>query len=228
MGSETCRAIDDDPELQLEARVGRSDELSVLSDTDVEVAVDFTTPEAVAANVLWCLDHRIHAVVGTTGLTEEQLDSISARSRETGANVLVAPNFSVGAVAMMVLAARAAPHFRRAEIVERHHDNKRDAPSGTSLRTAALINAARSTPWDAAPETSGARGAEAGGVRIHSLRMPGSVAHQEVLLGSPGETLTIRHDSLDRSSFMPGVILAVKKVGSLPGVTVGLENLLEI
>ncbi|MBA3431709.1 MAG: 4-hydroxy-tetrahydrodipicolinate reductase [Actinobacteria bacterium] len=232
MGSEACQAIDGDRELRLAARVNRSDNLSLLADAGAEVALDFTTPDAVAPNVRWCVDHGIHVVVGTTGLTDDDLDDIAAKSKDRGVSVFVAPNFAMGAVLMMVLAAHAAPYFRRAEIIERHHENKRDRPSGTSLRTAALMNTARSQAWSVEPDSrellEGVGGGDAGGVRVHSVRMPGSVAHQEVILGSPGETLTIRHDSIDRTSFMPGVILALKKVRSLSGLTIGLEHLLEI
>jgi 4-hydroxy-tetrahydrodipicolinate reductase len=227
MGAETCRAVDADDELTLVARVGRDDDLDLLVDSGAQVAVDFTTPEAVANNVRFCLAHGIHAVVGTTGLSPADLADIGRRAGGRSPNVLVAPNFAVGAVLMMRFAAEAAPFFERAEIVERHHERKRDAPSGTALRTAGLMNEARARPWAAEERGPAAsRGQDADGVRLHALRLPGSVAHQEVLLGSSGETLTIRHDSLDRSSFMPGVVRAIKSVGSLDGLTIGLEHLL--
>jgi 4-hydroxy-tetrahydrodipicolinate reductase len=194
--------------------------------------VDFTTPDSVRTNVDFCLDHGIHVVVGTTGLTEDDLADIDARAASSDANAFVAPNFALGAVLMMRFAAQAAPFFDTAEIVERHHEKKLDAPSGTALRTAALMNQGRGAEWaelaDSKETLAGSRGGDASGVRIHSLRVAGSVAHQEVVLGSAGETLTIRHDSLDRSSFMPGVVLAVKKVASLDGLTVGLEKLLDL
>jgi 4-hydroxy-tetrahydrodipicolinate reductase len=197
-----------------------------------DVAVDFTAPDTVADNVSFCLDNGIHVVVGTTGLTDADLDAIEATASKARANAFVAPNFALGAVLMMTFAAQAAPYFDSAEIVERHHENKRDAPSGTALRTAALMNDARSREWpptaDSTESLPGSRGGDASGVRIHSLRVRGSVAHQEVVLGSAGETLTIRHDSLDRSSFMPGVLLAIKKVQTLDGLTVGLEKLLSL
>jgi 4-hydroxy-tetrahydrodipicolinate reductase len=195
------------------------------------VAVDFTTPEAVKDNVRYCIDRGIHVVVGTTGLTEDDFAELKTWADGSKANVFVAPNFAVGAVLMMGFAAAAARHFETAEIVERHHEKKLDAPSGTAVRTARLMSEERGRPWSlpATQKAAGdARGRDLEGVRIHSLRVPGSVAHQEVILGAPGETLTIRHDSLDRSSFMPGVLLAVKKVGSLPGLTVGLERLLDL
>ena len=230
MGAEVCRAVEADPDLELAARVERESSLDVLVRNRVEVAVDFTTPASVKDNVAFCIEHGIHAVVGTTGLSAEDLDEIDQRARTSAANVFVAPNFAIGAVLMMRFAAQAARHFDRAEIVERHHEKKVDSPSGTALRTASLMNEARPQGWARATQDNEAlprsRGVDAAGIRIHSLRVPGSVAHQEVILGSKGETLTIRHDSVDRSCFMPGVLLAVKNVGSSRGLTVGLENLL--
>ncbi len=227
MGSLVCRAVEDDADLDLVARLHRADPLDLLTDNGAEAAVDFTVPDAVRGNVMWCLKNDVHAVVGTSGLSSSDLGDIERAARSSAARVLVAPNFALGAVLMMVFAQRAARYFGRAEIVERHHDKKLDAPSGTSLRTAALM-AAEHVGVAAAPgEAEGlpaARGGDAGGIRIHSLRLPGSVAHQEVVLGGVGETLTIRHDSVDRSSFMPGVLMGLKKVGSLEGLTVGLEN----
>jgi 4-hydroxy-tetrahydrodipicolinate reductase len=232
MGSTVCDAVSSDADLELVARVDVDDSLDELVAAGAEVAVDFTTPQTVTDDVRFCLANGIHVVVGTTGLSDADLGEIETAARDSDANAFVAPNFALGAVLMMTFAAQAAPYFDSAEIVERHHENKLDAPSGTSLRTAELMNDARTKEWPApagSKETlDGSRGGDAGGVRIHSLRVRGSVAHQEVVLGSPGETLTIRHDSLDRSSFMPGVLLAVKKVASLEGLTVGLENLLEL
>jgi 4-hydroxy-tetrahydrodipicolinate reductase len=232
MGSEVCRAIDADDELELVAKVDEDDPLDALKESGAEVAVDFTTPDSVKENVKWCLDNGIHAVVGTTGLTQHDLADINGWARSGEANCFVAPNFALGAVLMMSFAAQAAPYFATAEIVERHHEKKLDAPSGTALRTAELMNDSRRAPWtapDSENETLGhVRGGNVDGLRIHSMRVPGSVAHQEVVLGAPGETLTIRHDSLERASFMPGVVLAVKKVGSLDGLTVGLEQLLDL
>jgi 4-hydroxy-tetrahydrodipicolinate reductase len=233
MGSTTCSAVTSDDALELVARVGRDDSLEVLAAEEANVAVDFTTPDAVKSNVLWCVERGVNVVVGTTGLSADDLQEIDdacRRGPERPRSVFVAPNFAVGAVLMMKLAALAAPYFVRAEIVERHHENKLDAPSGTALRTAAKMNEARLHDWLAAggeAEVPGSRGGDVSGIAIHSLRLPGSVAHQEVILGGPGETLTIRHDSIDRSSFMPGVILAVKRVAELTGVTVGLEQLLD-
>ena len=232
MGSEVCRAISDDPDLDLVARVDIDDSPQAMVDAGAEVAVDFTAPNAVKDNIRFCLDNGIHAVVGTTGLSEADRDEIGKWADGASSNVFIAPNFAIGAVLMMQFAARAAAHFETAEIVERHHERKLDAPSGTALRTAELMNDARDEEWKSPASTTeslqGSRGGEVGGIHIHSLRVPGSVAHQEVVLGTAGETLTIRHDSLERSSFMPGVLLAVKKVASRPGLTVGLEHVLDL
>lgn len=230
MGSETCRAVDADPELDLVARVGRDDPLESLVSARAQVAVEFTTPDSVKDNVRFCLSHGIHCVVGATGLSDADLEDV--RGWTGAANAFVAPNFALGAVLMMAFAASAARHFDTAEIVERHHERKLDAPSGTALRTARLMNDARGgRPWvskQGSETVPGSRGGDAAGVRVHSLRVPGSVAHQEVVLGAPGETLTIRHDSIDRTSFMPGVVLATKRVAELDGLVVGLENLLDL
>jgi 4-hydroxy-tetrahydrodipicolinate reductase len=232
MGSEACRAIEADTDVVLVATVGRGDALDDLVEAQAEVAVDFTTPAAVKDNVAFYLGHDIHAVVGTSGLGPDDLADIERWAHSSRANAFVAPNFAIGAVLMMRFAAWAAPYFGRAEIVERHHDRKLDAPSSTAVRTAELMEQARTAPWARAPEATeslaGSRGGEAGAVRIHSLRLPGSVAHQEVILGGPGETLTIRHDSADRASFMPGVLLAIKRVAASDDLTVGLERLLEL
>jgi 4-hydroxy-tetrahydrodipicolinate reductase len=214
MGSEVCGAVRADPELELVAEVTGPSNLDSLEGADV--AVEFTGPASVKENVLYCLERRVHAVVGATGLSREDLEDIARVAKQTGANAFIAPNFALGAVLMMRFAAEAALHYERAEIVERHHDKKLDAPSGTALRTARLMAGARQ-----------AAGLEERDIPIHSVRLPGLVAHQEVVFGADGETLTIKHDSLDRASFMPGVLLAVKRVASLPPLTVGLEHLLE-
>ena len=231
MGSEVCRAVEAADGLELAARVGRADSLELLSRSQVRVAVEFTTPRSALDNILFCVERGMHVVVGTTGLAPEGLERLQGATKESGARVFVAPNFAIGAVLMMRFAALAAPYFERAEIIERHHAAKLDAPSGTALRTAALMNEARLRDWGALAESTetvpGSRGGDVSGIRVHSLRMEGSVAHQEVVLGGPGQTLTIRHDSLDRSSFMPGVVLAIKRVAQLDGVTVGLEHLLD-
>ena len=231
MGSQVCGTVEADDELELVARIDQDDSLDALAESGAQVAVDFTTPAVVKDNIRACLETGVHAVVGTTGLTADDLEEISGWTSSLQANVFVAPNFAIGAVLMMRFAQQAAPYFSTAEIVERHHTKKLDAPSGTSLRTAELMNEARSEPWEKTSDAGAAataRGGDHGGVRIHSLRVAGSVAHQDVVFGGQGETLTIRHDSLDRSSFMPGVVLAVKKVSSIDGLVVGLENLLDI
>jgi len=232
MGVEVCMAVEADDDLELVARIGRADSLETLVSSGAEVAVEFSTPDTVKDNAAFCLRNGIDTVIGTTGLTSSDLDELRALAKEHDAKCFVAPNFAVGAVLMMLFAAEASPYFDSVEIVERHEKEKLDAPSGTSLRTADLINAARSEAWDAPTSgretVTGARGGDVDGVRIHSLRTSGSVAHQEVILGTLGQTLTIRHDSLDRSSFMPGVLLAIKGVGSLEDLTVGLERLLDL
>ena len=226
MGATVCDAVDGDDELELVARVDEDDPIQALVDAGAQVAVDFTTPAAVKDNVVFCLDNGIHAVVGTTGLTDEDLDDI--RSRTGKANAFIAPNFALGAVLMMHFAAQAARYYEHREIIERHHEKKLDAPSGTALRTAALMAEASKPTGEDPTEAPQSRGLGEPGGWIHSVRLPGSVAHQEVIFGAPGETLTIRHDSIDRVSFMPGVLLAVKRVGDLDGLTVGLENLLDL
>ncbi|HYI44373.1 MAG TPA: 4-hydroxy-tetrahydrodipicolinate reductase [Actinomycetota bacterium] len=232
MGATVCDAVDSDNELELVARVDLDDSLDQLVESHAEVVVDFTTPDAVKDNIKFCLENGIHAVVGTTGISEGDLKDVAGWAAAGDANAFIAPNFAIGAVLMMRFASEAAPYFDNAEIIERHHENKLDAPSGTALRTASLMNESRGKSWSQLAKGSeslaGSRGGESDGVRIHSVRVPGSVAHQEVIFGTLGETLTIRHDSLDRSSFMPGVVLAVKKVGSLDGLVVGLENLLDL
>ena len=229
MGTAVCDSVERSGDLELVARVDGRDARQTAVDSTAEVAVDFTTPSAVKDNVRFCLDNEIHVVVGTTGLNEGDLDDIRAWAQSGTANAFVAPNFAIGAVLMMTFAARAAPYFENAEIIERHHERKIDAPSGTARRTAVLMNAARSRPWARErPDQTPWQGGDEEGIHIHSVRLPGSVAHQEVILGSPGQTLTIRHDSIDRSSFMPGVLLAIRSVGDRPGLTVGLEELLQL
>jgi 4-hydroxy-tetrahydrodipicolinate reductase len=231
MGSTTCRAVEDDPDVELVAALDAEDSREAVLDAGADVCVDFTQPQSVKANVSWLLRAGVHAVVGTTGLSDGDLDDLAALTGP--ANCLVAPNFAVGAVLMMAFARQAAAHLPHVEIIELHHDRKVDAPSGTALRTAALIAGARAadsrrtTAVDVpGPHGHPARGHVEGDVPIHSVRLPGLVAHQSVVFGGTGETLTIRHDSIDRSSFMPGVLLAVKAVPTRPGLTVGLEHLL--
>ena len=233
MGSETCRAVDAAEDLDLVAMVEAGDWLFGVADAGAQVVVDFTSPAVVLDNIRWCIDQGIHCVVGTTGFDAERLATVQRWVDEApGVGVVIAPNFAVGAVLTMRFAAIAARFFESVEIIELHHPNKVDAPSGTASRTASLVAAARAEaglgtmPDATATALEGARGARVDGVPVHSVRLAGLVAHQEVLLGTTGETLTLRHDSYDRVSFMPGVLLAVRSVASRPGLTVGLESLL--
>jgi 4-hydroxy-tetrahydrodipicolinate reductase len=235
MGTQVCGAVEAAEDCELVAALDLGDELGRLTESGAQVVVDFTRPDAVMDNLGWCIGHGIHAVVGTTGFDDERLDSLRAQlaaAPEVG--VLVAPNFSIGAVLMMRFAAQAARFYESVEIVELHHPDKVDAPSGTARRTAELIAAARAeagrppVPDATTEELPGARGAEVGGIRVHGLRLRGLIAHQEVLFGDLGETLTIRHDSLDRESFMAGVLLGVRRVTGTPGLTVGLEHFLDL
>lgn len=228
MGRTVCAAVEAADDLVLSARIDLGDALPDAGDCDV--VVDFTSPEVVMGTLAHCVPAGIHVVVGTSGFDADRLaevGSLLAGHPEVG--VLVAPNFSIGAVLMMRFAATAAPFFESVEIVELHHPDKVDAPSGTAVRTAEMVTAARSgrpSPDATTSALDGARGAVVDGVTVHSVRLRGLVAHQEVLLGGVGETLTIRHDSLDRASFMPGVLLGVRKVGEHPGLTVGLDAFL--
>jgi 4-hydroxy-tetrahydrodipicolinate reductase len=231
VGSEVCRAVERADDLVLVAGLGSADSREALGVADV--VVDFTRPDVVMDNLRWCISHGLHCVVGTTGFDEPRLDELRrALADAPGVGVLVAPNFSVGAALMVRFAATAAPHYESVEIVEMHHPDKADAPSGTSRRTAERVAAARrdaglgSMPDATSTGLPGARGAEVDGVHVHAVRARGLVAHQEVLFGGPGETLTIRHDSMDRASFTPGVLLAVRAVGERPGLTVGIDELL--
>jgi 4-hydroxy-tetrahydrodipicolinate reductase len=235
MGSETCRAVDAAEDLDLVAMVEAGDWLFGVADAAAQVVVDFTSPDVVLENIRWCIDEGIHCVVGTTGFDAERVATVQRWVDEApGVGVVIAPNFAVGAVLMMRFAQVAARFFESAEVIELHHPSKVDAPSGTARRTAALVAAARAAAGlGAAPDATktalaGARGATVDGVPVHSVRLAGLVAHQEVLLGTTGETLTLRHDSYDRVSFMPGVLLAVRSVSARPGLTVGLEDLLEL
>ena len=234
MGAEVCRAVTASGDLELVARLDVGDSLQQLVDSDAQVVVDFTVPDAVMPTLAFCIEHGIHTVVGTSGFDEAKfavLRRLLADAAPTGC--LVAANFGIGAVLMMKFAVAAAPYFESVEIVELHHPNKIDAPSGTAAATARRIAAARREagvpPAPDATTTAlpGARGADVEGVPVHAVRLRGMLAHQEVLLGTAGEVLTIRHDSLDRQSFMPGVLLAVRAVPSLPGLTVGIEGLLD-
>ena len=233
VGSEVCRAVEGAEDLELAAAVDAGDSLDALR--AAEVVVDFTHPDVVMDHLRWCVGHGLHCVVGTTGFDEARLaDLRTALAAAPQVGILVAPNFSIGAVLMMRFAAAAAPFYESVEIVELHHPDKADAPSGTSRRTAEVVAAARRTagvgPMPDATSTGldGARGADVEGVRIHAVRARGLVAHQEVILGGQGETLTIRHDSMDRASFTPGVLTAVRAIADHPGLTVGLEHLLDL
>ncbi len=242
MGTAVCDAVTSDPALELVAAVdpGRAGEhvggLTIAATADAlleagaEVAVDFTVLAAARENLRWCADHGVHAVVGTTGFSPADLDDFRARFGAGGANAVIAPNFAIGAVLMMRFAELAAPWFETAEIIELHHDQKADAPSGTAMLTAERM-AAASADWADDPTKTvvveGARGGMGpGSIHVHSVRLRGLVAHQEVLLGTTGQTLTIRHDSIERTSFMPGVLVAVKAVADRPGLTIGLDPLL--
>ncbi|KUP98488.1 dihydrodipicolinate reductase [Thermobifida cellulosilytica TB100] len=232
MGSEVVKAVEAAEDTELVAGIDSADERDKVLGADV--VVDFTHPDVVMDNLRWLVDHGIHAVVGTSGFDEGKLAEVRGLlDARPGPNVLIAPNFGIAAVLMMNFAAKAAPYFESAEIVELHHPKKADAPSGTAYRTAELIGAARAeaglapAPDATTSELPGARGAQVAGVRVHALRITGMIAHQEVVFGTHGETLTIRHDSMNRESFMPGVLLGVRRVASLPDrLTVGLESLL--
>jgi 4-hydroxy-tetrahydrodipicolinate reductase len=240
VGRVVCEAVEAAEDMELVAAVDQDDDIEALVTSGAEAVVDFTRPDVVMDNLEFCIDHGIHAVVGTTGFDEGRLDQVREwlsgfdrlNQREVG--VLVAPNFSIGAILMMRFAAEAARFYESVEIVELHHPDKVDAPSGTARRTAELVAAARREAGLAAPPDAtstgleGARGAVVDGIHVHGLRVRGLVAHQEVVLGGVGETLTIRHDSLDRASFTPGVLLGLRRVASSPGLTVGLEAFLDL
>lgn len=229
MGAEVVRAVEAADDLSLAGAFDVEDELDL---SGADVAVDFTHPDAVMRNLRACVEAGVHAVVGTTGFDEARLAELRDLLQGKDLGILIAPNFGIAAVLMMQFAAQAAPWFESVEIVELHHARKADAPSGTARRTAELVAAARTgmAPMPDATTTSldGARGADVDGVRVHAVRLAGLVAHQEVILSGAGESLTIRHDSYDRASFMPGVLLGVRQIASRPGLTVGLEHLLDL
>jgi len=252
MGQTVCRTVLDDPELILAGAVdvvsaGKdigevldNDDLNIqISDNlaqainkiEPDVVVDFTHPGAVMNNIVTCLNRNTNMVVGTTGITEQNLEEIESLLKTSDSNIFIAPNFAIGAVLMMKFSEIAARHFNSVEIIELHHDKKADAPSGTALKTAEIIAESAGIPLKSAGSkeaVKGARGGEFKGIRVHSVRLPGFVAHQEVIFGGLGQTLTIRHDSIDRSSFMPGVVVAIKNVGKKKGLTYGLDKLLEL
>ncbi len=235
MGTEAVKAVTDAPDLELVAALGRHDPLDTLLTAGAQIIIDLSVPDATETNVRFAVEHGMHAVVGTTGWTAEKLDALrSLLVKHPGTGVLIAPNFAIGSVLASSFAARAAKYFESVEIVELHHPRKVDAPSGTAVRTAQLIAAARAqagTP--PAPDATqnlldGARGATVDGIPVHSVRLAGLTAHQEVLFGGFGEQLTIRHDSFNQASFMPGVLIGVRTVASRPGLTVGLDGYLDL
>ncbi|MFJ8628760.1 4-hydroxy-tetrahydrodipicolinate reductase [Kitasatospora sp. NPDC093550] len=235
IGSEAVKAVEAAPDLELVAALGRGSALEELSASGAQVAVELTHPDSVMGNLDYCVHHGIHVVTGTTGWTDERLATVRGwldRAPELG--LLIAPNFSIGAILGMKFSQVAAKYFESVEVVELHHDRKADAPSGTATRTAQLIAAARAEagrPPQQDPTTHslpGARGADVDGVPVHAVRLRGLLAHQQVMFGDTGETLTIRHDSLHHSSFMPGILLGVRKVVETPGLTFGLEHFLDL
>ena len=230
MGSEVVKAVNEASDLELVAALDLGDSLDALVSNGAQVVVDFTTPDSVMANLEFLISKNINAVIGTTGFDDARITKIKSLLASSKSGVLIAPNFAIGAVLMMEFATKAAKYFESAEIIELHHPNKVDAPSGTAARTADLMSKARKeaglAPMPDATTSSldGARGATVGDIPVHSVRVRGRVAHQEVLLGGIGETLSIRHDSIDRVGFMPGVLLGVRQVVTHPGLTFGLEN----
>jgi len=230
MGSEVVKAVNEATDLELVAALDLGDSLDALVANGAQVVVDFTTPDSVMANLEFLIGNNINAVIGTTGFDDSRIAKIKSLLSSSKSGVLIAPNFAIGAVLMMEFATKAAKYFESAEIIELHHPNKVDAPSGTAARTAELMSKSRKeaglAPMPDATSTSldGARGATVGDIPVHSVRLRGLVAHQEVLLGGIGETLSIRHDSIDRVGFMPGVLLGVRQVVTHPGLTFGLEN----
>jgi 4-hydroxy-tetrahydrodipicolinate reductase len=235
VGREVCAAVEASDDMDLVARIDAGDDIEELARSGAEAVVDFTHPDVVMDNLRWCIAHGVHAVVGTTGFDEDRLADLRSELGDgPRSGVLIAPNFSIGAILMMRFAVEAARFYDSAEIVELHHPDKADAPSGTARRTAEMIAAARrdaglgAMPDATSTALDGARGADVDGVRVHGLRIRGMVAHQEVVLGAPGETLTIRHDSLDRVSFTPGVLLGLRRIRERPGLTVGLEEFLDL
>lgn len=233
MGSESVRAINAAPGLEVVAEIDKGDALDLITTSGAEVALDFTQPDVALGNVTWCIEHGVHVVVGTSGFGDERIETVRALLGDAPTTgVLIVPNFSIGAILMMRFAETAAPFFESIEVVEMHHPDKVDAPSGTAVRTAELMAAARaaagSAPLPDATTTDpdGARGASVGGIPVHALRARGFIASQEIVFGAGGELFTIRHDSNDRVSFMPGVVAAVGAVAARPGVTVGLDTVL--
>lgn len=235
MGAEVVAAVSNATDLELVASLDEGHDLSTLTATGVQVVVDFTNPHVVMDNLRFCIANGIHVVVGTSGFTSDKISELESLASEApSVGVLIAPNFGIAAVLMMRFATQAARYFESAEIIELHHPNKIDAPSGTARRTAELIGQARRAagcepmPDATTEEMPGARGANIEGVHVHAARVLGMIAHQEVIFGAAGEVLTIRHDSMNRESFMPGVLLSVRKIRDHPGLTVGLEHFMEL
>jgi 4-hydroxy-tetrahydrodipicolinate reductase len=233
VGATMVHAVESADDLTFTVGVDVGDPLTLFVDSQTDVIIDFTHPDVVMDNLKFLIDNGIHAVVGTTGFTDERLNQVNAwLARKPDVAVLIAPNFAIGAVLSMHFAQQAARYFESVEVIELHHPQKADAPSGTAARTARLIAEARKglppNPDATSTGLDGARGADVDGIPVHSVRLAGLVAHQEVLFGTKGETLTIRHDSLDRTSFVPGVLLAVRTLGEHPGLTVGIEPLLDL
>ncbi len=233
VGTAMSAAVRAAADLELSAEVDAGDPLALLTDAGTEAGLDFTHPDVVMDNLKFLVDNGIHAVVGTTGFTDDRIAQVSDwLAASPGVGVLIAPNFAIGAVLSMYFAQKAAPYFESAEVIELHHPQKADAPSGTATRTARLIAQARKglppNPDATSTGLPGARGADVDGIPVHSVRVTGLVAHQEVLFGTMGETLTIRHDSIDRTSFVPGVLLAVRAIARRPGLTIGIEPLLDL
>jgi 4-hydroxy-tetrahydrodipicolinate reductase len=235
VGREVCLAVQDAADMELVAALDADDEIDGLVTSGAQAVVDFTHPDVVMDNLEFCIDHGLHCVVGTTGFDDERLSQLESwLGDRPPCGVLIAPNFSIGAILMMRFAQEAAPFYESVEIVEMHHPDKADAPSGTARRTAQLVAKAREradrgpVPDATSSALDGARGADVDGIRVHGLRIRGMVAHQEVVLGGIGETLTIRHDSMDRVSFTPGVLLGLREVPGHPGLTVGLEHFMPL
>ncbi|MGY2005321.1 4-hydroxy-tetrahydrodipicolinate reductase [Blastococcus sp. SYSU DS1024] len=233
MGTEVVKAVNQADDLELVAMVDDGEWLFNVADAGAQVVVDFTRPDVVMDNIRFCIDNNIHCVVGTTGFDEARLATVAEwLEPKPEVGVVIAPNFGIGAILLMRFAQEAARFFPSVEVVELHHPDKVDAPSGTAVRTARLVASARRAagmapvPDATTDELPGARGTDVEGVRVHAVRLAGLVAHQEVLLGAAGESLTLRHDSYDRASFMPGVLLAVREIGRRPGLTVGIESFL--
>ena len=233
MGAEVVKAITNSSDLELVASIDQNDDFNIVKNSGAQVAVDFTTPDVVMKNLELLIESGISPVVGTTGFTEEKIAQLQKMlDAKNGVSLRLVPNFSIGAILMMRFAKAATRFYDSAEIIEYHHPQKVDAPSGTAIRTAQIIakerkaNNLAKNPDATASEIPGARGSKIDGIPVHAVRMPGLVAHQEVIFGSLGETLTIRHDSFDRESFMPGVLLAIRNIAKKPGLTIGIDDLI--